>query len=298
MYKNIYLNTKKNANTKKKHNPQYKLVKIKQPIYQKKTWIPRVVILDNDECLGQFGIFSSFVSIAKMNYYLPINMDILKNSLIKYILATGCARPYLPQLFQLLKKLKQQNKIDKVVMYTSAPNKFSNGKKGYIYFLKDCLETYCGTPGLYDMVLHRNNIKARVSKCGATIKDIGNALLKNNNLRLKLFEKDKNIIKHVNFISKRTLMVDDKPKNITKRNGDIVGVKPYVFPVNLNNIYNCIYSIPNMETKLRDKGYFDSLIKDVIDDLQKFRYSHYDIDRDLMKVCGAIIKKYYPEALK
>jgi len=283
MYKNIYLG-KKNSKSK----PKYKTINIKKPV--RKTRIPNIVVLDNDECLGQFGIFSMLVSIAKMDYHLPINMNILKRELVTNLLSKGVARPYLINLFQILHKLKLKKKIDKVVMYTSAPNRLSHNRTGYIYFLKNCLETYCKTPKLYDMVFHRDNIKARISKCGATIKDVGNVLLKNNKLRVGLLKNNQKLVKYVNLMSKNIIMVDDKPNNIIKRRGQAIGVKPYRYPCQLIDVYKCIRNVPNFEQKIKSKGLFESIIRECRQELLRFDRKHNDTD--LAKVCKIILRKY------
>jgi len=252
---------------------------------------PKIIILDNDECLGQFGIFSIIACVAKINDYPKVNFEKLKKSLVKHVLSKGAARPYLINLFKLMYKLKKQGKIDKVVMYTSAPNRITSNKSGYVYFLKDCLERYCGTPKLYDMVFHRDNTKSKVSRCGATIKDVGNVLLKNNYLRHCLFNKNRKISDFVNHFSKNILMIDDKPQNIIKRHGRVIGVKAYTRPCGLIDIYKCVHSVPNLERKLKNQNSFKSLFEETREDLLKYSGTNKK-DKELIKVCNVIIKKY------
>ena len=140
--------------------------------------LPRIIVLDNDECLGQFGLFSSLYVYSRLDKDpYKINIEELKVACVKYLFPYGVARPHLLELINLINKLKHRKKIDGLVMYTSAPNNLSDGKSGYVYFLKDCIELYCNCKGVYDKVLHRNNVTANTSSCGATIKDMGNALL-------------------------------------------------------------------------------------------------------------------------
>ena len=152
-----------------------------------------IVVLDNDECLGQFSIFSILYHYATVPHQIPIDLTKFKVSCVKHLFQNGTARPYLKHLFTLLAKLKSMKKINKVVMYTSAPN-ISNNQSGYIYFLKDCLETYCKTPNLYQLVLHRNNVNALITKDGATVKDLGNVVLPKQKLRNQLFNLQQIII--------------------------------------------------------------------------------------------------------
>ena len=85
---------------------------------------------------------------------------------------------------------------------------------------------------IYDKILHRNNVIAKTSKCGATIKDLGNVLLTyqqrkylnggNTNEKRRLNHK-------VNTITHNVIMIDDKPKNIRTRSGKAIGVFPYEY---------------------------------------------------------------------
>ena len=163
---------------------------------------PKIIVLDNDECLGQFGLFSCLYVYSRMTSDpYNINLNELKKSCVKYLFPNGIARPYLKELFNLLLFLKKNKKLDGVVMYTSAPNNLSDGKSGYVYFLKDCIELYCNCIGIYDKVLHRNNVIAKISKCGATIKDLGNTLLTHQQRKI-LVGKDTNEkvkINHTNY---------------------------------------------------------------------------------------------------
>ena len=85
--------------------------------------------------MGQFGLFSSLYVYARLSKDpYKINIEELKNACVKHLFPYGVARPYLMELFTLLKKLKQHNKLDGVVMYTSAPNNLTDGKSGYVYF--------------------------------------------------------------------------------------------------------------------------------------------------------------------
>ena len=152
-----------------------------------------------------------------------VDLRLLRNACVKYLFPYGVGRPHLTDMFQLIKRLKEKGKINKLVMYTSAPNNLSDGKGGYVHFLKDCIEQYCGTPGIYDKVLHRNNVIARVSRCGATIKDLGNTLLTSSQRKALVQSKNtkekRKLTNYVNENTKYIFMVDDKPGNVNKRSG-------------------------------------------------------------------------------
>ncbi len=262
---------------------------------------PRIVVLDNDECLGQFSLFSILIHYAKSPHPIPIDLNAVKQACIKHLFPNGTARPYIKHLFKLLAKLKQMKKIDKVVMYTSAPNT-SNNQSGYIYFLKDCLETYCKTPKLYELVFHRNNIQALVSQDGATIKDLGNVVLPNQKLRQKLLQFNSNnskFIKLVNHLTKKTIMIDDKPQNIRNRFGKRYGVSAYTVIPHLKHIYNCINDVPNFKAKLINLGVYHDLCHTFFRDykqhltfLQTPNQTKYNKDAELLKMCYLINKTY------
>lgn len=87
----------------------------------------RIVFLDNDECLGYFdllnGVYVNFiVDIVKseIEYEKMIQMKELMIECFVELLKIGYARPYLDTFFVKLHELKQNQKIDKIVMFTSA----------------------------------------------------------------------------------------------------------------------------------------------------------------------------------
>ena len=246
----LYLKQKKQKKQKQKQQ---------QPQLQNKNKTqyllpPKIVVLDNDECLGQFGLFSCLYVYSRMTRdpYI-VDLGELKRMCVRYLFPNGIARPYLKEFFELLKFLKTKNKIAGVVMYTSAPNNLSDGKSGYVYFLKDCIELYCNCPNIYDKVLHRNNVVAKTSKCGATIKDLGNVLLTYQQ-RKKITGVDsveKRRLNHkVNTMTHNIIMIDDKPRNIRTRSGRAIGVSPYEYESNSKMFKKCINSVTNLRQKL------------------------------------------------
>ena len=263
---------------------------------------PKLVVLDNDECLGQFGLFSSLYVYARMiNDPYKINIEELKKACVKYLFPNGIARPYLLELFTLLKHLKLEKKIDGVIMYTSAPNNLSDGKAGYVYFLKDCIELYCNCHGIYDKVLHRNNIIARTSSCGATIKDIGNVLLTCQQRKIACGDdnyKKRKIINYINQYTKNIIMIDDKPNNIRNRSGKCIGISQYEYEGNSYIFKKCINSVFNLRKKLdyyRDPDnkqvtVYQGILKEADQNYKKY-YEHKN-NNSLIKIIK-IIKKLY-----
>lgn len=160
--------------------------------------ISNVLVFDNDECIVSASLPSGFYGFIKMNY--PDSIHHLKQS-FAILFDSGVLRPGAKQMFETIKEMKFKGIVDKVVMYTSAPN-----TNGWVDFLKDSLEEYLDCKGIYDLVLHRDNVPIIQTACGATMKFLD---------RVKEHLGDANI-----------LMFDDKPENIVG-NGIICGIPPY-----------------------------------------------------------------------
>ena len=191
-----------------------------------------VFVLDNDECIGAWSIASAIHSLFAT--YVPKNtgipksdcLKVLKSALVKYYFSNGGARPGTKATLKLIKFYKDVGMIDKVIMFTS-----SNNGLGWVNFLKECLEEYVDAPGLYDLVLHRDNTPSSVSSDGATMKSL-------DLVRNKLgFQNEKTSI----------IMIDDKPHNIIGE-GARIRVSPYRHIV--------------------DEKHIDKMIDDVIDTLE------------------------------
>ena len=193
----------------------------------------QVFVFDNDECIGALSLASAIHSIFAT--YVPKNtgilekdcLSVLKGCLIKHYFSNGGARPGTKAILNLVKLYKEIGIIDKVVMFTSAPNGL-----GWVDFLKECIEDYCECPGLYDLVLHRDNTPVTLSSDGATVKS------------LDLVRRELGIEEKKNSI----VMFDDKPHNI-RGEGARVDVTPYRHVV--------------------EEKHINDMLDDVIDTLQK-----------------------------
>jgi hypothetical protein len=265
--------------------------------------LPRIISLDNDECLGQFGLFSCLYVYARYSRDpYKVDLRLLRNACVKYLFPYGVGRPHLTDMFQLIKRLKEKGKINKLVMYTSAPNNLSDGKGGYVHFLKDCIEQYCGTPGIYDKVLHRNNVIARVSRCGATIKDLGNTLLTSSQRKTLVQSKNtkekRKLKNYVNENTKYIFMVDDKPGNVNKRSGKVMGVSPYEYEGTSNIFRKCINSVPNLRNKLEfykdpenpKQTVYEGILEEA--EQNQRRYQGHRNNKDLLGVTKQISRLY------
>lgn len=180
--------------------------------------IKEILVLDNDECIGNFATSSLMMTIF-INYigkeYNPPREDKLPHNyyaemvypfmhlFISY-LEKGIARPYLKELIQKIYQLKQEGKIKKVVMYTAAANTY-----GWVTFLSKLIPAYAGVPSdFYDLVLSRNNTSF-----------IRNAYIKN--------------LAFIDSNTSKIVMVDDAPQNIIKGNATVLPVTKYLHHVKL-----------------------------------------------------------------
>ena len=105
-YKRHINATKKiNSYLKKKHSSQ-QIQRHKSKNVSPKIVSPKIIVLDNDECLGQFGLFSCLYVYSRMsNDPYRVDLGELKKSCVKYLFPNGVARPYLRELFMLIKNL-------------------------------------------------------------------------------------------------------------------------------------------------------------------------------------------------
>jgi len=217
-----------------------------------------VFVLDNDECLGAWGIASALHSLY--NTYIPQNtgipledcMRVFRDVMVKHYLPNGGARPGMKDTLNLLKFYKDAGLVDRVVMFTSAGN-----RGDWVNVLKDCFEEYADVKGLYDLVLHRDNTDAKIAPDGSTLKSMLTA-----KQRLGFYPTDR-----VKFV-----VIDDKPQNIY---GDsvLVGVSPYRHIVGRNHLSDMIDSsltelhnmyTPSTEKKTYDPTLFRNTIKTTV----------------------------------
>jgi len=226
-----------------------------------------VVVLDNDECTGQYVMASVFHShivnnfpdttnknsknykkLVKLfsDYYLKINGISPSKRNIGMV---GCARPGTFFLLILLHHYKKMGIIHKVVMYTSASN-----EDNWVYFLKDCLEEYAQAPGVFDLIFHRESFpNAEVAPSGATIKNLSN-IYNHKIINPNKIDKD-------NF---KIIMLDDNPQNIKQsgKNNHIYGISEYTHMIGKNNLRKFIQILFD-EYNIKDKrNFFQEIIED------------------------------------
>ena len=112
-----------------------------------------ILIIDNDECLGYFGLINGIYNncINSLYQHSLNNIDILDKFQKIFIdfsvelLKAGYARNYLDIFFEKIKSLKSNNIIHKVVMMTSNKRYIKKNYKGYfdwIIMLKLIFENY------------------------------------------------------------------------------------------------------------------------------------------------------------
>ena len=143
------------------------------------------IYLDIDQTIGDVGKASVFYNIA--HHYTkkspPYNT-------VKWFFEEGAFRPGLREFIHYLNSLKERG--IGVSIYTSI-----NNYNGYVNWMVDCIEEFCGLPRIFDTIKDGQMARYR-SNCGATIKELG----------------------------PNEILIDDKPWNVTplKR---VIGIKPY-----------------------------------------------------------------------
>jgi hypothetical protein len=116
----------------------------------------KTVILDNDQCTG------CYTELGVLFNYCMTRLDTSQCHqaamlVARYLFHNGMLRPGTGRLLQYLARWKASGAIDRVVMFTAATNGSTRFCGGYVHFLKQCLETYAGTPGLFDHVFARDS---------------------------------------------------------------------------------------------------------------------------------------------
>lgn len=174
---------------------------------------PKLIVLDNDECQGQFSILGDLHTLygADSDIKYPkskIAMDKFKDIVVNKYIKNGGARPHLKGFLKHLQKLKNEKKIEGVYMYTAASN-----DNDWVMFLKDTLEKYSGCKDIYDKVYSRSDCNKQYKK------DL-----------LKLAQKggkksQPNLNKE--YLTSNMIMFDDNPHRINSRKGNVFGVKAY-----------------------------------------------------------------------
>ena len=154
------------------------------------------VVLDLDETAGAWGVGSiAFKMCLKFDGRAPPT-DVF----VHHYFECGGARPWLKELLKTLEEWKRIGRIDEVAIFTAASN-----SNGWVTFLKDCMELYAQTRGLFETCIARENSPRAVSESGEvrTVKD------------LSLVSPD----------AEHVVLIDDKPEYAL--NGYVIGVPEY-----------------------------------------------------------------------
>lgn len=182
----------------------------------------QIIVFDNDELTGSYGLLSMYYKMFFHHGYFPAITDRFIPSVVQ-LMENGVARPGLTNIMKHVEELKKKGLIDAVVMYTSAPN-----AGGWVDFLKLCIEIFCKTPNLFDLVIHRDTGTQVVTPEGATYKNM--ELVR----RLLGYSADSQII-----------MFDDKPQNIIG-NAKVVGLPEYRHIIPREIYYGVFTSFSNL----------------------------------------------------
>lgn len=186
-----------------------------QKIYKDIIKQPKLIVLDNDECQGQFSVLGDLHTLygSDSDIKYPknkVSMDKFKSTIVEKYIKKGGARPHLKTFLKHLHNLKEKKKIEGVYMYTAASN-----DNDWVLFLKDSLEKFSGCDNLYDKVYSRENCNKQHGK------DLMKLAKKKGGSKSGL----PNLSKE--YLTSNMIMFDDNPQRINSRKGNVFGVKPY-----------------------------------------------------------------------
>jgi hypothetical protein len=185
-----------------------------------------IIAIDNDECIGSWGDLSLVYSIIKYNMFFQMNDEII-DIFVELLDVTGCVRPNLKILYDNLIKLKKEDKIHGIYMFTSASDSF-----GWVCFLKNILERWYSKKigenvNIYDHVINGNDIN-KWHNNNSTVSTSKTGTIKNMDMIREIINNDNSTDK-INVI-----MLDDRPENVI--NGHVIGITPYKVAINLIEI--------------------------------------------------------------
>ena len=152
--------------------------------------------MDLDETAGNFALLNlAYKMFRKFAGKAPPT-----DMFVRHYLECGGARPWLKPLLKTLEEWKRIGRIDEVAIFTSASN-----LNGWVTFLKECMELYAQTPGLFEKCLTREDAPLGFLESGGqrTVKD------------LSLVSPD----------AEHVVLIDDKPEYAV--NGYVIGVPEY-----------------------------------------------------------------------
>eukprot|EP00656_Telonema_subtile_P051920 TRINITY_DN7098_c0_g1_i1.p1 TRINITY_DN7098_c0_g1~~TRINITY_DN7098_c0_g1_i1.p1 ORF type:complete len:212 (-),score=43.90 TRINITY_DN7098_c0_g1_i1:40-675(-) len=153
----------------------------------------KAVVLDLDETTGSWGVGSLAYNIY---YQLAGKKQPPVALFVEKYLARGAARPWLLELLQTMQQWKQSGRIGELAIFTAASN-----ERGWVTFLRQCMEDYACTPGLFGRCICREQSPEALTAEGTrTLKDLS----------------------RISSDSDQVVLIDDQPRFVT--NGYVIGV--------------------------------------------------------------------------
>ena len=186
-------NSKRNYDTMLSESKNTDNINSKKKI-KTENFLPKILYIDIDETIASRGAFDIIINLwLHFKEIFPP-----KEIFIGDFLNKGVFRKGITEFMQHLSKMKIDNVIEDIIIYTSSPNQNQRVE----YFI-DCLIEFTGVPK--DTITHiftrENSKECEIAPCGATFKDlrIAFSLEKYSNLKCD---------------TDNCLIVDDKPSNI------------------------------------------------------------------------------------
>lgn len=192
----------------------------------------RHVGLDLDETTGSWGLGSLAFQVWTT---LGQDPQSLVRPFVDMYMVQGGARPHLCETLQTLQRWLQQGRINEVFIFTAASN-----HNGWVDFLKQCMEEYAGTSGLFGRCVSRCHI--------SSVKRAANGAYH--------YAKDLSLISP--YID-NVLLIDDKPDYVA--NGLVLGVPEYEHRVDMTELTKWIKTALPMHTEKIDAVFAEDAMK-------------------------------------
>jgi hypothetical protein len=153
-------NTNKRPRDPNDPNRRARLREKKYKAWRRHTQPRRAVVFNLDFTIGslRMALVMYFVHLRLTGRAPPVAM------FVQYYLEEGGARPYLKELLVKLAEWKHAERINEVSIFASASN-----ANGWVTFLKQCMELYAGTPGLFDQIIAREQCPRVMTATGLRI---------------------------------------------------------------------------------------------------------------------------------
>jgi hypothetical protein len=242
----------------------------------------KVIIFDLDETLGYFYEFSIMLDAIERFYNKKLTLSQTCRVLDLY---PEYFRPSIFTILKYLSKLKEQNIINKLYIYTN-----NQGGKKWSRFIQTYIETKINYP-IFDQIIHAFKVNGvQIEQSRTTHQKTHTDFIKCS----KLPEKTK-----ICFIDDQ-----DHPK-MEHDNVYVININPYKYGLNINILINRFirYTIQNnnFEKIVQKKiGLFKNHVKYIFENVYKYKYiekkeKEYNVDKIVSKRLIFLLDEFIQE---